>query len=119
MRKHSGNGSDLLQRQRKAIDLLDARLLRLLNQRARIASDLASVKKSSGLPLYDGRREQQILERICGQNPGPLDARGLTSIFRCIIRESRKIEAGSMRRLRKNHFPQENTNGHQYGGKRN
>lgn len=94
----TNNGDDLHQR-RKQIDLLDTELLRLLNQRAAMACELASIKKSSGLEVYDGRREQQILDRICGQNPGPLGSQGLISIFRCIIRESRKLEEASMRRL--------------------
>ncbi|HKD15873.1 MAG TPA: chorismate mutase [Candidatus Angelobacter sp.] len=117
MRKHE-NGCAVLQGRRKAIDLLDAELVRLLNERAQIARELASIKKSSGLPVYDARREQEILERISGQNHGPLDSQGLTSIFRCIIRESRKLEASSMRRLNKNLFKQESINGNQYGSKR-
>jgi chorismate mutase len=96
----TNNGDDLHQR-RKQIDLLDTELLRLLNQRAAMACELAAIKKSSGLEVYDGRREQQILDRICGQNPGPLDSQGLITIFRCIIRESRKLEEASMRRLDK------------------
>lgn len=118
MRKHTENGCAVLHRRRKAIDLLDAELVRLLNERARIAHELAFIKKSSGLPVYDGRREQQILEQICGHNSGPLDHEGLVSIFRCIIRESRKLEARSMRRLKKNSFQQENNHGDQYGSKR-
>src|SRR5215831_8417955 len=104
------NGN-VLHRRRRAIDLLDAELVRLLNERARIARDLASIKKSSGLPVYDSRREQEILQRIRAQNGGPLDSQALVSIFRCIIRESRKIEARSMRRLNKNLFKQENIHG--------
>jgi chorismate mutase len=96
----TNNGDDLHQR-RKQIDLLDTELLRLLNQRAAMACELAAIKKSSGLEVYDSRREQQILDRICGQNPGPLDSQGLITIFRCIIRESRKLEEASMRRLEK------------------
>lgn len=118
MRKHALNRSPALHQRRGEIDLLDTELLRLLNQRARKACELASIKKSSGLPVYDGRRERQILERICHQNPGPLNSQGLMSIFRCIIRESRKIEESSMRRLKKNSYQQENSNGNQYGSKR-
>ncbi|HLJ29424.1 MAG TPA: chorismate mutase [Candidatus Angelobacter sp.] len=111
------NGDELHER-RKQIDVLDSELLRLLNQRARIACEVASIKKESSLPVYDGQREQQILDRICEQNQGPLDSQGLTSIFRCIIRESRKIEERSMGRAQENSFQQENLNGDQYGGKR-
>ena len=103
---------------RKAIDALDAELLRLLNQRARIAHELASIKKSSGLPVYDSEREQQILNRICEENRGPLASQSVASIFRCIIRESRRVEETSMRKLNNNIFKQENHNGHQHGSRR-
>ena len=118
MRKHTRNGHAALHQRRQEIDVLDAELLRLLNQRARIAGELASIKKSSGLPVLDSRREQQILERICHQNPGPLSSQGLISIFRRIIRESRKVEESSMRHLENNLIQQENSNGNQYGSKR-
>jgi chorismate mutase/prephenate dehydratase len=78
---------------RKEIDILDAELLRLLNERARIASELGALKVSSGLPVYDGRRERQVLARLCESNPGPLDREGVSSIFRCIIRQSRRLES--------------------------
>ena len=45
------------------------------------------------------------------------DSAGLISIFRCIIRESRKIEESSMQRLEKN-LSKENSNVNQYGSKR-
>jgi|SRR5579864_3977554 len=111
------NGN-VLERQRKAIDLLDAELVRLLNHRARIASELASIKQSSGLPLHDLRRERQILEQICTQNRGPLNSSALIGIFRCILRESRKLQESSMRQSSKNSLQQEKTNGDQYGSGR-
>lgn len=112
------NNNDDLHRWREQIDILDGELLRLLNQRAEAAREVASIKKSSGRPIYDGQREQQILDRICELNQGPLDSQGLTSIFRRIIHESRKIGEGSMRRGQENLFEQETHNGDQYGSKR-
>ena len=111
------NGNDL-HKWRDQIDILDAELLRLLNRRARAACEVAAIKKSCGWPIYDGRREQQILDRICVLNQGPLDSHGLTGIFRLIIHESRKLEEISMRREQANIFKQETRNGDQHGGKR-
>lgn len=108
-----------LQQRRAEIDMLDDQLLRLLNQRARVAREMASIKRSSGLPVYDSVREQLVLQRMRDQNQGPLDTRGLISIFRCIIRESRKIEEISMQGNQENSFLQEDCNGHQHGSKRN
>src|SRR5205814_4942035 len=88
--------SATLHNRREAIDALDAELLRLLNQRARIAHELATIKKSSGLPVYDGQREQQILDRICEENQGPLGPQSVTSIFRCIIREPLRVKDTSI-----------------------
>jgi len=118
MRKHTQNGFAVLEQQRKAIDLLDAQLVRLLNHRAQIARTLARVKQSSGLPVQDLRRERQIMKRICQQNPGPLDSQALISIFRSILRESRKMQENSRRQTRTNLVQQENIHGDQYGSKR-
>lgn len=76
-----------------------------------MAAQVASIKISSGLPVYDKQREQAILDRVCHQNQGPLDSQGLAAIFRCIIRESRKVEEASMRQGRQHSFSQENGNG--------
>jgi len=116
---NNDNGADNpLQQRRREIDVLDAELLRLLNERARIANDLASIKKSSGLPVYDGQREQQILDRVCEETQGPLGPESIIEIFRCIIRESRRVEESSMRELENNYFKQEKHNGHQHGSRR-
>ena len=77
---------------RSEIDILDGELLRLLNERARLAFEVGALKVSSGLPVYDGRRERHILARLCESNQGPLGPESVSSIFRCIIRESRRLE---------------------------
>jgi len=109
---------DQVQERRNEIDRLDSELLRLLSRRARISLDLAAIKKSSGLPLYDGRRELQVIERMLAQNPGPLGPENITSIFRCIIEESRRASQKEAHPLNAEILSEENTHGHQYGGKR-
>jgi chorismate mutase len=118
MSKPTDEHRQALQLRRKQIDLLDAELLRLLNERATIANELAAIKKDAGLPVYDGDREQQILDRVCVENQGPLESQSITCIFRCIIRESRRVEETSMRQLETNYFEQENSNGNQHGSRR-
>lgn len=113
----TSNG-DALQRLREQIDLLDGELLQLLSRRAKIVYEVALVKQTSGLPVYDSQREQQILDRICHLNQGPLAPQGLINIFRRIIHESRKIEESSMRQTREDSFQQENFNGDQHGSRR-
>src|SRR5262245_25178862 len=85
---------------RQGIDRLDAGLLRLLNQRARIAIKLGAIKIACGLPAYDGRRERQVLARMQSRNQGPFTGESVARIFSCIIRETRKIGTQSMRQQR-------------------
>jgi chorismate mutase len=76
---------------RRQIDALDTELVRLLNQRADIACEIAGVKVASGLPAYDGKREDQVLARVAAKNTGPLDEQSITAIFRSIIAETRRL----------------------------
>lgn len=84
-------GEKTLDECRRQIDALDAELLRLLNQRAAIACEIASIKVASGLPAYDGNRERQVLARVIEKNTGPLDDQSVTDIFAGIIRETRRL----------------------------
>jgi len=76
---------------RQEIDTLDTELLRLLNQRAAIACEIAVVKVASGLPAHDGKRESQVLARMAEKNTGPLDQQGVSAIFHSIITETRRL----------------------------
>jgi chorismate mutase len=87
----NGTGHKTLDDWRHQIDALDAELLRLLNQRAAIACEIASIKVASGLPAYDGNRERQVLARVLEKNTGPLDDQSITDIFSGIIRETRRL----------------------------
>ena len=89
--QQTANGGKTLDDCRRQIDTLDAELLRLLNQRAAIACEIASIKVASGLPAYDGNRELQVLARVAEQNTGPLDQQSVTDIFAGIIRETRRL----------------------------
>ena len=87
----TANGHKTLDHWRGQIDALDAELLRLLNQRAAIACEIAAIKVASGLPAYDGNRERQVLARVVEKNTGPLDEQSVTDIFAGIIRETRRL----------------------------
>jgi chorismate mutase len=87
----TANGEKTLDDWRRQIDALDSELLRLLNQRAAIACEIAAIKVASGLPAYDGNRERQVLARVVEKNTGPLDQQSVTDIFAGIIRETRRL----------------------------
>lgn len=81
-----------LKRQRESIDEIDARLVELLNQRARVAVEMAAIKRVRNMPVVDAEREAHILTRVREQSEGPLDAETLSAIFRLIIDESRRVQ---------------------------
>ena len=77
---------------RSRIDELDGELLRLLNERARIALRVGESKKEAGASLCDHTRERQVIERMSEANEGPLDDRAIIELYRAIIHESRRIQ---------------------------
>jgi chorismate mutase len=91
MGQPNGNGEKTLAGWREEIDALDTELLRLLNRRAAIAGEIAVIKVAKGLPAYDAKREEQVLERVLEKNAGPFDDESVRAIFRSIIHETRRL----------------------------
>lgn len=77
---------------RERIDLLDDVLVRILNERARLALEIGQLKKSAGLPVYDPAREKRIFARMKEANPGPLDGGAIVRLFERVVDESRRLE---------------------------
>jgi chorismate mutase / prephenate dehydratase len=82
--------TDPLKRLREQIDALDARLLRLLSDRARLAQKVGHVKQ--GGAVYRPEREAQILRRVAETNPGPFPDRALQRIYTEIMSACRALE---------------------------
>jgi chorismate mutase len=81
-----------LSRWRARIDVVDKQLVRLLNRRARLATQIGLFKNRNGLPVRDRRRERQVLQRISWAEQGPLSDLQLKTIFRSIIHETVRLE---------------------------
>jgi chorismate mutase/prephenate dehydratase len=86
---------DLLQKlkeKRKKIDLIDRKLLSLLNRRLGIALEVGKIKKKMGGKIYDPRREEEVLERLKKINKGPLPEEDLENICRMTMRVCRNSQ---------------------------
>jgi chorismate mutase len=83
---------DAIRPLRAHIDAVDARLVELLNERARWALAIGEVKAAAGWPLYEPAREAEILERVVRLGGGPLSGAALRRLFERIIDESRSLE---------------------------
>jgi chorismate mutase/prephenate dehydratase len=70
---------------RKAIDALDARIVKLLNDRIRLVQEIGRLKRKSGEEIYAPHRERAVLDRICQLNRGPMTNESLRSIYREVM----------------------------------
>lgn len=77
---------------RVRIDEVDRGLVRMLNERARIVQELASYKSESGVPIFDPKREEEILRKIAEENPGPIYDASVREIFELIMHRIRDLE---------------------------
>lgn len=83
---------DKLKPLRDQIDVIDAQLLALLNERARVAQQVGHVKAETNAPVFRPEREAQVLSRVADTNPGPLRSSDLQSIFREVMSACRALE---------------------------
>jgi chorismate mutase len=84
--------SQKLKKKRKEINLLDLKLLTLLNQRLRMALEIGKIKKEMGKKIDDPRREKEVLERLKLKNKGPLKDEDLKKNFTTIMKVCRKSQ---------------------------
>lgn len=84
---------DDLKTLREKIDLLDEKLLKLLNDRAKIALEVGKVKvKADNHDFYRPEREKEVISHVTAKNAGPLSADHLSHIFKSIMSSCRALE---------------------------
>ena len=77
---------------RQKIDEIDASILELLNERARLVVRIGQIKEASASSVFDPKREIDVLKRILQRNEGPLPPESVRSIYREIISCMRSLE---------------------------
>jgi chorismate mutase len=77
---------------RERVDEVDRELIRALNERARIVQEIMSLKAERGAPVYDPKREEEILRRVVEQNEGPIYDSSMRDIFELILHRIRDLE---------------------------
>jgi chorismate mutase/prephenate dehydratase len=81
-----------LSKHRKAIDELDARIVRLLNERTRHVLSIGEIKTNAGEEFYQPHRESGVFKRLAKLNEGPLPASSLKAIYREVMSSALAIE---------------------------
>ena len=77
---------------RSRVDEVDRELIRILNERARIVQEIVAIKVEAGKPLFDPRREEEILQKVAEQNEGPIYDTSMREIFELILHRIRDLE---------------------------
>jgi chorismate mutase len=77
---------------RKKIDELDEQIVKLISQRAEAAQAIGELKRTSALPVYEPKREQQVFDHVCKSNPGPLADAEMLHVYERIIDVMRTLQ---------------------------
>jgi chorismate mutase / prephenate dehydratase len=77
---------------RKAIDKLDAHIVRLLNERTKHVLEIGEIKLKAGEEIYAPHRERAVFHRVCRLNPGPITNDSLRAIYREIMSSALSLE---------------------------
>jgi len=81
-----------ISKHREAIDQLDAKIVRLLNDRTRHVLAIGDIKLKAGQEIYAPHRERAVFERVCTHNAGPITNEQLRAIYREIMSSALALE---------------------------
>ncbi|HET7269508.1 MAG TPA: chorismate mutase [Rubrobacter sp.] len=81
-----------VQELRERVDEVDRELIQALSERARIVQEIMALKAEAGAPVYDPKREEEILRRVVERNPGPIYDSSMRDIFEIILHRIRDLE---------------------------
>ena len=85
---------DEIKKYRDLIDEVDVQIQDLLNERVRIAQQIAHLKSSDdGGDYYRPEREAQVLRKVMDRNQGPLPDHAIATLFREIMSAALAAEA--------------------------
>ncbi len=79
-----------IEKHRDQIDEIDKELVALLNKRAGHSLVIRGLKPDAKMGLFDAKREEEILTKICGYNEGPLYNEYLREIYTTILKVSKE-----------------------------
>lgn len=81
-----------LKEYREKINQIDKNLVDNLNERAKVVLAVKKLKEKEGVPLYDARREEELINNIVKYNQGPLYNDNIVQIFESILRNVQILE---------------------------
>jgi chorismate mutase / prephenate dehydratase len=92
-----------IRRLRRRIDMLDKRIVALLNERAELAREAGRAKRAAGRQaIRDAAREREVLLRVTIANDGPLAQADLLALYRRLMTATRALETRDRDRAQTN-----------------
>jgi len=85
-------GEAALTELRTRINRIDARLIKLLNERASLVVEVGALKRRDGTPIYAPHREAEVLGRVLSRNAGPLPDRTIEGVYKELMSGSFALE---------------------------
>lgn len=83
---------DKLDKYRGEINKIDKNLVDFLNKRAEVVMKIKKLKEDKDVPLYDAKREEELINNIIKYNKGPLYNDNIIQIFESILRNVQVLE---------------------------
>lgn len=77
---------------RDKLDVIDDKVLELLNKRMDLVAQVGNIKHKSGGAIYRPEREKEIIDRLSSNNTGLLNKNAIEAIFLEIFAISRNLE---------------------------
>jgi len=77
---------------REEINQIDRGIVDLLNRRAETVLLIKRMKEKYDMPLYDAKREEDLMNNIVSYNKGPLYNDNIVQIFESILRNVQILE---------------------------
>lgn len=77
---------------RKKIDDMDEEIVRLISERASAAKAIGAMKVNSDLPVYEPKREQEVIRHVKRINPGPLTDAEMVDIYERLMDVMRTLQ---------------------------
>ncbi len=91
-RKGGGeNVNDTIGDWRRRIDKLDGQIIKLLDSRTQCAVEIGKVKAATGAPVYDPKREAEVVERLTAL-ARVIPKKSLEAVYREIFSAARAVE---------------------------
>ncbi|MBM3702338.1 MAG: chorismate mutase [Actinobacteria bacterium] len=81
-----------LKKYREEINEIDKNIVDFLNKRAVAVIKIKRLKEDRDVPLYDAKREEELINNIIKYNKGPLYNDNIVDIFESILRNVQVLE---------------------------